>query len=389
MTLFHLPAYLDWPAQFCLLSTGVTWVASLITSNVSQVDRLWTFLPTIYSAYYAFLPLLPNEQPALFVPYAPKELGWRAVTEYSPRALLMFTLIFVWMCRRAKLQHISSWQDEDYRWAVLRKQLPPWLFQVTNLTFIAFTQNVLLLLLGLPTYVAAVLQPHESLSTSDLLLSAFAVVILALEFTADNQQYAFHSYKHHVLALEKGDSKVEAYDEKKQWPGARLSWTRDDAKRGFVTRGLWRYSRHPNFTCEQSFWWVMTLMPLMAPAPPNLPLQSELPPLQTILVALVNPELYKPLVESLKASLLPSVFYLVPGIALSALFFSSTMYTESITKNKYTKAYDAYQKRVAMFAPTGTIVKWLKLKLFGSTKDQQWVEQLVWGNPSNGAPKEE
>lgn len=99
MILFSVPPYLDWPAQFCLLLTLVTWVLSLVTSNVSQVDRLWTFLPTIYTAYYALLPLWPNTQSYLFVPYAPKDLGWVAVKDYSPRALLMFTLIFIWMCR--------------------------------------------------------------------------------------------------------------------------------------------------------------------------------------------------------------------------------------------------------------------------------------------------
>ena len=26
--------------------------------------------------------------------------------------------------------------EEDYRWVVLRKKIPPWLFQVTNLVFI-------------------------------------------------------------------------------------------------------------------------------------------------------------------------------------------------------------------------------------------------------------
>jgi hypothetical protein len=102
MTLFNLPPYLDWPAQFCLFSTGVIWIASLITSNVSQIDRLWTVLPTIYTAYYAFLPALPNSQPLLFVPYAPKELGWAAVKDYSPRALLMFSIVFIWMCRSVK-----------------------------------------------------------------------------------------------------------------------------------------------------------------------------------------------------------------------------------------------------------------------------------------------
>lgn len=134
---------------------------------------------------------------------------------------------------------------------MLRSQLPAWLFQVTNLTFIAATQNVLLLLLGFPTKIAATIQPHTSLAQSDILLASLALVVVALEFTADNQQYAFQSYKQAHLAKQKS---VEPYDAKKQWPGARLNWTPADAKRGFITRGLWAYSRHPNFACEQSFW---------------------------------------------------------------------------------------------------------------------------------------
>ena len=146
-----------------------------------------------------------------------------------------------------------SRKDEDYRWAVLRKQIPAWLFQITNLTFIAATQNVLLLLLGLPVYMASV-QPHTPLATSDYLLAALSLVDLLFEFTADNQQYAFHAYKHDILAKEKGDKTVAEYNPSDQWPGARLAWTKDDAHRGFITRGLWRYSRHPNCTCEQTFW---------------------------------------------------------------------------------------------------------------------------------------
>lgn len=99
MVFFSVPPYLDWPVQFCLLTTVVTWVLSLVTSNVSQVDRLWTFLPTLYAAYYVLLPLWPNTQPYPFVPYAPKDLGWATVKDFSPRALLMFGLVFIWMCR--------------------------------------------------------------------------------------------------------------------------------------------------------------------------------------------------------------------------------------------------------------------------------------------------
>jgi len=374
MTLFSVPPYLDWPAQFYLLVTVVTWVLSIVTSNVSQVDRLWTFLPTIYTAYYALLPFWPNTQTYPFVPYTPKDLGWAAVKDYSPRALLMFGLIFVWMCRLSYNTYrrgLFSLHDEDYRWAVLRKKIPAWLFQVTNLTFIAVTQNVLLLLLGLPTYMASVLQPHTPLATSDYALAALALVVLLFEFTADNQQYAFHAYKHDILAKEKGDLTVNDYNPSDHWPGARLAWTKDDAYRGFVTRGLWRYSRHPNCTCEQSFWWIITLMPLLSPSPPNLPIQYKLQSLHTIFIDAMNPDVHQLVFANL--------LNLLPALALSLLFISSTFFTEDISSSKY-PAYKAYQKRVAMFGPTMTLIKALKIKLFGGEKEEKEVKRLVWGS---------
>jgi steroid 5-alpha reductase family enzyme len=128
------------------------------------------------------------------------------------------------------------------------------LFQVVNLTFIAATQNVLLLLLGLPTMTASTLQPHTALASSDITLASLALIVLALEFTSDNQQYSFQTYKYAFLASENGKTDVEPYDPVKQWPGSRLNWTPEDARRGFVTKGLWAYVRHPNFACEQTFW---------------------------------------------------------------------------------------------------------------------------------------
>ncbi|CAA7266901.1 unnamed protein product [Cyclocybe aegerita] len=398
MTFLNIPAHLDWPAQFCLLLTAGTWVASLVTANVSQVDRLWTFLPTIYTAYYALLPLWPNEQPFLFVPYAPKELGYASVKDYSPRALLIFGLVVVWMCRLS----YNTWRrglfdlkDEDYRWAVLRAQLPPWLFQITNLTFIAFTQNVLLLSLGLPVHVAAVFQPHSPLSSSDYALAALALVVLGIEFTADNQQYAFHAYKHAYLAKKKAEEdgkevKVKEYDANEHWVGARLAWTPDDARRGFVTRGLWRYSRHPNFACEQGFWWIITLLPLVSPFPPNIPTQADLPTLPTLLRALASPSQHPALLLSVKQTLAPAV-HLLPALALSLLFISSTTYTEAISKSKYRSTYGAYQRRVGMFSPHQTLGKWVWMRLWWAGEDRKGIEEVVWGDseaPSKRLKKE-
>jgi steroid 5-alpha reductase family enzyme len=109
--------------------------------------------------------------------------------------------------------------------------------------WIAGIQNVLLLLLGIPTYVAAT-QPPQPLGGKDYGVAALALFVLALEFTSDNQQFAYQSFKH----------EPKRFHKYQQWPGARLDWTAADAERGFLTRGLWAWSRHPNFACEQSFW---------------------------------------------------------------------------------------------------------------------------------------
>ena len=285
---------------------------------------------------------------------------------------------------------IFSRKDEDYRWAILRKRIPAWLFQITNLTFIAAIQNLLLLLLGLPTYMASVLQLHTSLATSDYLLGTLALVVLLFEFTADNQQYAFHAYKHDILAREKGKVNVKEYNPTDHWPGARLAWTKDDAYRGFITRGLWRYSRHPNFACEQTFWvgdplaslqptnimllqWIITLMPLLSPSPPSLLQRHEILPLRAIIMATMNPDFHQFFLDKF-----PTILHQLPALALSALFISSTFFTESISSPKY-PAYKAYQKRVAMFWPPMTLIKALKIKLFDGEKEEKEVKRLVWG----------
>ena len=90
-----------WPLQFCAFTTVVTYVASVITSNVSQVDRLWTFLPTIYTAYFALLPLWPHRvQPFPLCPFVPEELVFAADLDgLNPRATLMLGVIVIWMFR--------------------------------------------------------------------------------------------------------------------------------------------------------------------------------------------------------------------------------------------------------------------------------------------------
>jgi len=75
-------------------------------------------------------------------------------------------------------------------------------------------------------------------------------------------------------------------------------------------------------------------------------------------------------------ALLEPLLPLTPALCLSALFFSSTIYTEAITASKY-PAYAAYQQRVGMFSPVETVLKGIKLTLTGKRGE---VEKAIWGS---------
>ncbi|KZP02054.1 hypothetical protein FIBSPDRAFT_771288, partial [Athelia psychrophila] len=225
-----------------------------------------------------------------------------------------------------------------YRWGVLREKVPTWFFQLTNLTFIAIIQNIILLLLGIPTHTAA-LQPHTPLTTSDYTLGVLAVITLAAEFTADNQQYSFQTFKHGGMKLNGND-----------WPGARLRWSTADAKRGFVTRGLWAWSRHPNYFCEQMFWILITLFPILGPGSPSLP--------------------------ALPLTSVTPLYPLAPCLVLCTMFFSSTLFSESISLSKYPEEYSVYQSRVAMFIPMFTPI-W---SLWATVRGRKGaLDETLWG----------
>lgn len=104
----------------------------------------------------------------------------------------------------------------------------------------AIIQNLILLVITLPVYEAA--KQPRTLETSDYVLFVIGLVTNMIEFTADNQHQSFHKYK------------TTGRIDKNEWVGVNIQWTPEDAKRGFITKGLWAWSRHPNFMCEQLCW---------------------------------------------------------------------------------------------------------------------------------------
>ncbi len=193
-------------------------VVSEITRNYSQVDKLWSLMPIVYS--------------------------WiTAVSSPSPRILVMAALVTAWglrlsynFYRKGGYDRIPWKGAEDYRWQVMREH--PLLkgrlrFGLFNLLFISLYQNLLILLFTSPMLLASI-YPEKSLTILDLVAALLMLIFIILESVADNQQFAFHQEK-----------------QLRKHEGLRYQ---ESLKKGFLTEGLWRYVRHPNFASEQGIW---------------------------------------------------------------------------------------------------------------------------------------
>jgi steroid 5-alpha reductase family enzyme len=252
----------------CAAFAGLCWLGSVITGNYSQVDRLWSIAPPLYVGWFA------------------AQAGFR-----DPRLDVMFVLTALWGARLTyNFARKGGYRpgSEDYRWPVLRNRLGPVGFQALNATFIAPYQNLLLLLISLPAWAA-----FERRGTPFGALDALAMVgfllFLAGETVADQQQWRFQVSKHEKRA--RGESVTAE----------------------FLTEGLFRCSRHPNFFCEQAMWWMVYLFSVAAGA-------------GWLNITIAGP------------------------VLLTLLFQGSTAFTEKLSLEKY-PAYAEYQRTTSRLVP--------------------------------------
>lgn len=261
---------------FCLGVAAYCFIMGTITGNYSKVDQLWSLLPVAYAGHFAW-----------------------ARDFADTRLNVMFGLVALWGARLT----FNFWRkggyngEEDYRWPVLRKTWPltnvvTW--QLFNLLFIALYQNVLLLLIALPAY-AAYLHGASAFGAhpTDYVAAGLIVFFVAMETLADQQQWTFQNEKYARKAA------------KKTLTG--------DYKRGFLTEGLFRYSRHPNFFAEQCVWWALYLF----------------------VPALVAAKFH---------------WSIIGPVLLSLLFQGSTAFTEALSVGKYPE-YKQYQRTTSRLMP--------------------------------------
>ncbi len=251
--------------------SAACWIASLLTRDTSWVDRIWSVVPVVYVWIIA---------------------GASGFTD--PRLLVMAVIVTLWGARLTfNFARKGGYSGvEDYRWAILRGRMKPWLFQVFNVLFIVLFQNALLVLITLPAYVA--LQHPAPLGAWDVTLAVLFLALLAGEFAADQQQWDFHQAK-------------------KRAGG--------DLPPGFATTGLFRFSRHPAFFFEQAQWWVFYAIGAVAAVTAGADLWGG----------------------ALNASIAGAVL-------LTALFTGSTIFTESISAARH-PAYRQYQRTTSMIVP--------------------------------------
>lgn len=250
------------------------WILSLITRDTSWVDRAWSIVPVAYVWIFV--------------------AGAFANGDGSVRIVLMGVLATAWGARLTfNFARKGGYAGvEDYRWAILRGRMRPWQFQVFNVLFIIGYQMTLLVLITLPALVAA--EHPAALTGWDALFVAAFLGFLVGETVADQQQWGFH--------------------QRKKQAGGTLA-------PGFLTTGLFRYSRHPNFFFEQAQWWAFYALGATAAVAGGAGFVG----------GALNPTIVGPAL-------------------LTLLFIGSTIFTESITASKY-PAYAAYKRSTSMLIP--------------------------------------
>lgn len=190
-------------ATLALMAIG--WVASVLRRDAGIVDALWG--PAIALTGITYLALAPP----------------------SPRGQLAVALAAAWALRlSAHVLYRNHGKPEDRRYREIRARNEPG-FWWKSLYLVFALQAVLAWIVGLPLYGAVVsATPLGVLDAVGVLAWAFG---LAFESVADAQLLRFQA-------------------------------NRAAADRGVMDRGLWRYSRHPNYFGEFCLWWGLGLVAL-------------------------------------------------------------------------------------------------------------------------------
>jgi steroid 5-alpha reductase family enzyme len=185
----------------------LTWIASVVHHDASLVDRMWSLMIAGAAIVYAV------------------ETSWT-----SARAVATLALVVAW---GARLAAYIMWRNrghgEDRRYQEIRARNQPH-FALKSLYLIFVLQMLLAWIVSAAPLAA--LTGGAAFGMLDVVGIAVALAGFLFEAIGDAQMAAF-----------KGDP---------------------SNKGQVMDRGLWRYTRHPNYFGEACFWWGLWLVALAA-----------------------------------------------------------------------------------------------------------------------------
>lgn len=195
-----------------IAATVVVFAVSMLVRNASVYDPYWSVAPPVIAV--AWLALVGGGTPV--------------------RQVLVVALVLLWGVRLTA-NWVYTWRGlghEDWRYVQLRQQtrgrVPWW---VVNLGGIQLMPTLVVFLGMLPVWPALTVGDRP-LWTLDILAAVVTLAAIVLEATADAQLHRFAA---------------------------------EPSNQGrIIDRGVWRFSRHPNYLGEIGFWWGMWMFGLAA-----------------------------------------------------------------------------------------------------------------------------
>ena len=297
----------------CNLVAFILWIVSVLEKNSSQVDRIWPLAPAVWTYVYLTLAVTVYS----FNEYKISLARLIIVTILLTASAARLTFVF-WRKGYYKRAH------EDHRWAKLRATQSKVQFFFVNLLFIGFFQNWVLFSLNSPVWFI-VKNPtiDDELNFLDFIFMFTFIASFVYETVADQQQWTFQSRKYKWLA-EVNNS--EDQDVSSKYGQEEL----DDFRRGFLTRGLFKWSRHPNYLGELGLWWSLY----------GFTIASQ----------------YKSMRENFLVQKSLLNWSLVPILFFTLVFQLTTYSTEKSSSEKYAE-YARYKSRVSKIIPWFTTYK--------------------------------
>lgn len=183
---------------------AAVWIGSLVRRDASLVDRFWGAGFVLLAAFYLIT----------------------GPAARSPVHGMALALTAAWGLRLSLFLTHRNWgKGEDYRYAAMRATHGA-RFPLVSLFTVFLLQAVLLWLIAFPLFVAG-----RGPNDPDRIVLVLGACIWGIGFLIEavaDAQLARHR--------------------------------RDPARRGPLDRGLWRYSRHPNYFGESVLWWGLWLV---------------------------------------------------------------------------------------------------------------------------------